>query len=175
MLDLNFVRDNLPLVEEKLRARGMDPTGVLRNFSQIDVRRRELITQVERLRAIQNKASEAIARLKKDKQDATAQIEEMRKVREEIAQVEVEAGKYDAEMKDMLKTLPNIPHESVPVGTSERDNKEVRRWGQPPKFDFQPKPHWELGEQLGVLDLERAAKISGARFAVYWDQGARME
>jgi seryl-tRNA synthetase len=175
MLDLNFVRDNLPLVEEKLRARGMDPTEVLRNFSQIDVRRRELITKVERLRATQNKASEEIARLKKDKLDASAQIEETRKVREEIAQVEIEASKYDAEMKDMLKTLPNIPHESVPVGTSEKDNKEVRRWGQPPKFDFKPKPHWELGEQLGVLDLERAAKIAGARFAVYWDQGARME
>ena len=175
MLDLNFVRDNLPLLEEKLRARGMDPKEVLRNFSAIDVRRRELITKVERLRAQQNKASEEIARLKKDKQDASAQIEETRKVREEIAQVEVEAAKYDSELKELLKTLPNIPHPSVPVGTSEKDNKEIRRWGQPPKFDFKPKPHWELGEQLGILDLERAAKISGARFAVYWEQGARLE
>jgi len=175
MLDLNFVRDNLPLLEEKLRARGMDPKEVLRNFSAIDVRRRELITKVERLRAQQNKASEEIARLKKDKQDASAQIEETRKAREEIAQVEVEAAKYDSELKELLKTLPNIPHPSVPVGTSEKDNKEVRRWGQPPKFDFKPKPHWELGEQLGILDLERAAKISGARFAVYWEQGARLE
>src|ERR1051325_5581421 len=175
MLDLNFVRENLSLVEEKLRARGMDPTGVLRNFSEIDVRRRELITQVERLRATQNKASEAIARLKKEKQDATAPIEAMRKVREEIARVEVEAARYDNELKDVLKGLPNLPHESVPVGTSERDNKEVRRWGQPPQFAFKPKPHWELGEQLGILDLERAAKLSGARFAVYWEQGARLE
>jgi len=175
MLDLNFVRDNLPLLEEKLRARGMDPREVLRNFSAIDVRRRELITKVERLRAQQNKASEEIARLKKDKQDASAQIEETRKAREEIAQVEVEAAKYDSELKELLKTLPNIPHPSVPVGTSEKDNKEIRRWGQPPKFDFKPKPHWELGEQLGILDLERAAKISGARFAVYWEQGARLE
>ena len=175
MLDLNFVRDNLPLLEEKLRARGMDPKEVLRNFSATDVRRRELITKVERLRALQNKASEEIARLKKDKQDASAQIEETRKAREEIAQVEVEAAKYDSELKELLKTLPNIPHPSVPVGTSEKDNKEVRRWGQPPKFDFKPKPHWELGEQLGILDLERAAKISGARFAVYWEQGARLE
>jgi seryl-tRNA synthetase len=175
MLDLNFVRDNLPLLEEKLRARGMDPKEVLRNFSATDVRRRELITKVERLRAQQNKASEEIARLKKDKQDASAQIEETRKVREEIAQVEVEAAKYDSELKELLKTLPNIPHPSVPVGTSEKDNKEVRRWGQPPKFDFKPKPHWELGEQLGILDLERAAKVSGARFAVYWEQGARLE
>jgi seryl-tRNA synthetase len=175
MLDLNFVRDNLPLLEEKLRARGMDPNEVLRNFSAIDVRRRELITKVERLRALQNKASEEIAQLKKNRQDASAQIEETRKAREEIAQVEVEAAKYDSELKELLKTLPNIPHPSVPVGTSEKDNKEVRRWGQPPKFDFKPKPHWELGEQLGILDLERAAKISGARFAVYWEQGARLE
>jgi seryl-tRNA synthetase len=175
MLDLNFVRDNLPLLEEKLRARGMDPREVLRNFSAIDVRRRELITKVERLRAQQNKASEEIARLKKDKQDASAQIEETRKVREEIAQVEVEAAKFDSELKELLKGIPNIPHPSVPVGTSEKDNKEVRRWGQPPQFDFKPKPHWELGEQLGILDLERAAKISGARFAVYWEQGARLE
>jgi seryl-tRNA synthetase len=175
MLDLNFVRDNLPLLEEKLRARGMDPKEVLRNFSATDVRRRELITKVERLRALQNKASEEIAQLKKNRQDASAQIEETRKVREEIAQVEVEAAKFDSELKELLKTLPNIPHPSVPVGTSEKDNKEVRRWGQPPQFDFKPKPHWELGEQLGILDLERAAKISGARFAVYWEQGARLE
>jgi seryl-tRNA synthetase len=175
MLDLNFVRENLPLLEEKLRARGMDPKEVLRNFSATDVRRRELITKVERLRALQNKASEEIAQLKKNKQDASAQIEETRKVREEIAQVEVEAAKYDSELKELLKGIPNIPHDSVPVGTSEKDNKEIRRWGQPPKFDFKPKPHWELGEQLGILDLERAAKISGARFAVYWEQGARLE
>jgi seryl-tRNA synthetase len=175
MLDLNFVRENLPLVEDSIRARGRDPKDILGNFREIDVRRRELITKVERLRATQNKASEEIARLKKDKHDASAQIEEMRKVREEIALVEGEAGKYDAELKELLKGIPNIPHESVPVGTNEKDNKEVRRWGQPPKFDFKPKPHWELGEQLGILDLERAAKLSGARFAVYWEQGARME
>ena len=175
MLDLNFVRENLPLIEGKIRARGKDPYEVLGNFQEIDVRRRELITKVERLRATQNKASEEIARLKRDKQDASAQIEDMRKVREEIAQVEGEAAKYDEQLKDILKGIPNIPHESVPVGASENDNVEIRRWGQPPKFDFKPKPHWDLGRDLGVLDLERATKLSGARFAVYWDQGARME
>jgi seryl-tRNA synthetase len=175
MLDLNFVRGNLPLIEEKLRARQMDPAQVLRNFAEIDTRRRELITQVERLRATQNKASEEIARLRREKQDATPQMEEMRRVREQVSQIEVEAGKYDAELKEILKTIPNLPHDTVPVGKSEHDNQEVRRWGDPPKFDFKPKPHWELGEQLGILDLNRAAKLSGARFAVYWDQGARME
>lgn len=175
MLDLNFVRGNLPLVEEKLRARGMDPSQVLRNFTEIDSRRRELITKTETLRATQNKASDEIARLKREKQDASGQMEEMRRVREQISQVEAEAGKYDAELKEMLKGIPNLPHESVPGGKGEHDNKEVRRWGEPPKFEFTPKPHWEVGEQLGVLDLERAAKISGARFAVYWELGARME
>src|SRR5690349_13305911 len=175
MLDLNFVRDNLSLIEDKIRARGKDPNDFLGNFREIDVRRRELITKVERLRAAQNKASEEIARLKKDKQDASAQIEEMRKVREEVAAIEGEAAQYDAQLKDILKGIPNMPHESVPVGAGEKDNQETRRWGQPQQFDFKPKPHWELGEQMGILDLERAAKLSGARFAVYWDMGARME
>jgi seryl-tRNA synthetase len=175
MLDLNFVRGNLPLIERKLRDRGMNPEEVLRDFSAVDARRREVITKMERLRAVQNKASEEIARLKKDKQDASAQIAEMRQVREEIAELEKQAAAAEAEMQDILKTIPNLPHQSVPVGHSAEENVEVRRWGTPPQFDFAPKPHWELGEQLGVLDLERAAKLTGARFAVYWDLGARME
>ena len=175
MLDLNFVRENLAKIEAALRARGADPAAVLGNFLEIDGKRREQITKTERLRAEQNKASEEIARLKRDKQDATAQMEAMRKVREEVASLQSEAEKYDTELQDILKTIPNIPHESVPVGASEHDNKEVRRWGDAPKFDFTPKPHWEVGEKLGVLDLERAAKLSGARFVVYWELGARME
>jgi seryl-tRNA synthetase len=169
------VRGNLPLIERKLRDRGMNPEEVLRGFAAVDARRRELITKMERLRATQNKASEEIARLKKAKQNATAQIEQMRQVREEIAGLEKQAGEAEAQMQEILKTIPNLPHGSVPVGHSSEENVEVRRWGAPPKFDFTPKPHWELGEQLGVLDLERAAKLSGARFAVYWDLGARME
>ena len=175
MLDLNFVRGNLPLIEGKLRDRGMNPEEVLRDFSAVDAHRRELITKMERLRAVQNKASEEIARLKKDKQDASAQIAQMRQVREEIAELEKQAAAAEAEMQDILKTIPNLPHQSVPVGHSAEENVEVRRWGTPPQFDFTPKPHWELGEQLGVLDLARAAKLTGARFVVYWDLGARME
>ncbi len=175
MLDLNFVRGNLPLIERKLRDRGMKPEEVLRDFSHVDARRRELITRMERLRATQNKASEEIARLKKAKQDAGAQVEEMRRVREEVAELDKQAGAAESELRDILKTIPNLPHDSVPIGQSADQNAEVRRWGSPPKFDFTPKPHWELGEQLGVLDLERAAKLTGARFAVYWDLGARME
>jgi seryl-tRNA synthetase len=175
MLDLNFVRGNLPLIERKLRDRGMKPEEVLRDFSAVDARRRELITNMERLRAAQNKASEEIARLKRGKQDASAQMAEMRRVREEVADLEKQAAVFEAQLQDILKTIPNLPHESVPVGAGPEENKEIRRWGAPPQFDFAPKPHWELGAQLGVLDLERAVKLSGARFAVYWDLGARME
>ena len=175
MLDLNFVRGSLPLIERKLRDRGMKPEQVLRDFSAVDARRREVITRMERLRAAQNKASEEIARLKREKQDASQQMAEMRRVREEVAELEKLASGAEAEMQDILKTIPNLPHESVPVGEGPEQNLEVRRWGSPPKFDFTPKPHWELGAELGVLDLERAVKLTGARFAVYWDLGARME
>jgi len=174
MLDLAFVRDHLPLVEEKLRQRGMDP-AVLADFKSIDVQRRAAITEAETLQARRNKASEEIARLKKDKQDATALINETKDVREKISAAEKHAEEFDAKLRDILTGIPNMPHESVPVGRSEADNVEVRRWGTPPQFDFTPKPHWDLGEELGVLDLERAAKITGARFAVYWDLGARLE
>src|SRR6185312_6588458 len=109
------------------------------------------------------------------KQDATAQIAETKELREKISEAEQRAEALDARMRDILSGIPNLPQDSVPVGKSADDNVEVRRWGTPPKFDFTPKPHWELGESLGVLDLERAAKITGARFAVYWDMGAKLE
>jgi len=175
MLDLNFVRDNLALVEEKLTQRGMNASEVLKDFRTIDSERRQAITQTETLQARRNKASEEIARLKKNKEDASALIQETKDLREQIAEHEKKAADADARLREILTAIPNIPHASVPVGTSEQANVEVRRCGTPPKFDFTPKPHWELGEQLGVLDLERAAKISGARFAVYWALGARLE
>src|SRR5581483_1837520 len=175
MLDLGFVRDNLPLVEEKLRQRGMDPAAVLKDFPQIDARRRAAITEAETLKAQRNKASEQIAQLKKNKQDASALIEETKASREKIAELEKSAEAAETAMREILLSIPNLPHESVPVGKSEHDNVEVRKWGTKPSFDFTPKPHWELGEELGVLDLERASKITGARFAVYWDLGARLE
>ena len=175
MLELNFVRENLALVEEKLRQRGMNPDEVLKGFRSIDAERRQAITLAETLQAQRNRASEQIATLKKNKQDASALIQETKELREKIQESEKKAADYEARLRDVLTSIPNIPHSSVPVGTTAEDNKEVRRWGTLPKFDFQPKPHWELGEQLGVLDLERAAKVSGARFAVYWALGARLE
>src|SRR4051812_17578162 len=175
MLELNFVRENLPLVEEKLRQRGMDPAAVLKDFREVDTQRRQAITEAETSKAQRNKASEEIAKLKKSGQDARAAMAQTKELREKISELEKTASELDARLREILAGIPNLPHESVPVGKSADDNVEVRRWGTPPKFDFTPKPHWEIGEALGILDFERAAKITGARFAVYWDSGAKLE
>jgi seryl-tRNA synthetase len=175
MLDLTFVRNNLALVEKKLRERGLDPGEVLKDFHQIDQQRRQAITEAETIKAQRNRASEDIAKLKKSGQDASPLIAETKELREQIQEREKVAADLETRLQHLLAGLPNLPSESVPIGKTAEDNVEIRRWGSPPKFDFAPKPHWELGEQLGVLDLERAAKLSGARFAVYWDLGARLE
>lgn len=175
MLDLNFVRENLAAVEEMLRRRGLDPAQVLGDFRAVDERRRSLITQAETLKAQRNRASEEIARLRKSGQDATVLMEQNKSLREQGDSLEKQASEAEKQLRSTLAGIPNMPHASVPAGKSTEENVEVRRWGAPPAFNFNPRPHWELGEQLGVLDLERAVKLSGARFAVYWDQGARLE
>ena len=175
MLDLAFVRNNLPLVEEKLRQRGMDPATVLKDFHAIDGQRRMAITETETLKARRNKLTDEFQRLRKAQQDTAVNLEEQKLLKSRIEDSEKRATDYDAQLRDILTGIPNLPDDSVPVGHSADDNVEVRRWGTPPTFDFTPKPHWELGESLGILDLERAAKIAGARFAVYWDLGARLE
>jgi len=185
MLDLNFVRDNLPLVEEKLRQRGMNPADVLKDFSAIDMQRRASLDAVQRQQSIRRTESENIAGFKKKQKEGTASAAELQEMAKLIAQtrelgdfiagLDADAAQKDAKLRQILKEIPNLPHASVPVGKSAEDNVEARRWGTPPQFDFKPKPHWELGEELGVLDLERAVKLSGARFAVYWALGARLE
>src|SRR5882762_850999 len=175
MLDLGFLRDNLPLVEQKLRDRGMDPREVLGDFHALDAERRKLITEAETLTAQRNRKSEEVAKLKKEKKNADGLIAETKAMRERIEELNKAVAAKDSELQALLTRVPNLPHASVPVGQSADQNVEARRWGWPPKFDFAPKPHWELGEQLGILDLERAAKITGARFAVYWELGARLE
>jgi seryl-tRNA synthetase len=175
MLDLAFVRDHLLEVEAMLRRRGMDPEQTLGRFRDVDARRRQLITQAETLKAQRNRLSEEIAKLKKTGQDAAAVMEQSKSLREQGDSLEKQAAESDQELKNLLALVPNMLHESVPTGRSAEDNVEVRRWGQPPQFSFTPKAHWELGEQLGVLDMERAVKLSGARFAVYWELGARLE
>ncbi len=175
MLDLNFVRENLPFVEEKLRQRGMDPAAVLKDFREVDTNRRQAITEAETSKAVRNKASEEIAKLKKSGQDASSAMAQSKELREKIAELEKAAADLDGRLREILAGIPNLPHASVPVGHSADDNLEVRRWGTAPKFDFTPKAHWDLGPELGILDLERAVKLTGARFAVYWDLGAKLE
>lgn len=175
MLDLAFVRNNLPKVEAMLRNRGMDPSAVLRDFPTVEAQRRQAIQSAETLKAERNRLSAKIPQMKKAGEDTSQIVGDTKGMRDQIQELEKAAEEYDARMTEVLVGIPNMPHDSVPVGTSADANKEVRRWGTPPKFDFTPKPHWELGEQLGILDLERAAKVSGARFAVYWDEGARLE
>jgi len=175
MLDLSFVRDNLPKIEEMLRNRGMDPRVVLKDFHEVDAQRRQAINSAETLRAERNRLSGLIPGMKKSGQDPSDLVAQTKDMRGQIQDLEKAAEEYDTRLTDVLVGIPNLPHSSVPVGKSSEDNVEVRRWGAPTTFDFAPKPHWELGEQLGILDLERAAKISGARFAVYWDTGAKLE
>ena len=185
MLDLNFVRNNLALVEDKLRLRGLDAAEVLGQFRALDAERRSNITTLETAQKRRNQLSPKIGALKQaekkgglssDQQKELAALsEEVAGAKSVIEEYEKKVTEVDDKFRAILKGVPNLPHESVPVGKSSDDNVEVRRWGTAPKFDFTPKPHWQIGEQLGVLDLERGAKLSGARFAVYWDLGAKLE
>jgi len=173
MHDLNYFRDHLDVFAEMAKRRGT-PLH-LDAFRILDAQRRELITATEQLKAQRNKASDEIARLKKAKQDADGLIGEMKAVSERIKEADERIAQLDATQRELLLTIPNLLHASVPVGHSAADNVEVRRWGAPPRFDFTPKPHWEIGENAGILDLQRAVKIAGARFALYRGPGARLE
>ena len=175
MIDLAFVRANLPLVEEKLRARGMDTAVVLADFATIDRERRDAITQVETLKAERNKLTEEIARLRKSGADATPQTERTRTLKAEVESLETVAMTTDERLREIMQSLPNLPQDTVPIGSDEHGNREEKLWGTKPAFDFPAKPHWELGEALGILDFNRAAKISGSRFVVHYGQGARLE
>jgi seryl-tRNA synthetase len=185
MLDLAFVREHLPAVEEKLRSRGLDPEQVLGSFRQIESRRRTVTRTLETALARRNELSKKIGPLMGAEKKGTITAEqkadvdklsaEVLKLKEGIPELEEQSRAADKELYGVLATIPNLPHESVPVGCDERANVEVKQWGAPPQFSFAPKPHWELGEQLGILDLERATKLAGARFALYWDMGAKLE
>jgi seryl-tRNA synthetase len=175
MLDLGFVRANLELVEAKLRARGADPAALLGNFSALDQGRREAITTSEQLKARRNELSQQVGALKKAGQDATAVMDETRALKEKLDELDKTAATFDEKMRMALASIPNLTRDEVPTGKSEADNAVVKTWGEKPAFDFEPRPHWEIGEALGILDLERAAKLSGARFAVYMGAGARLE
>jgi seryl-tRNA synthetase len=173
MLDLGFVRSNLSLVREKMKARGI--AGILGDFEALDMERRRLLSEAESLKARRNTVSDEIAALKKQKHDASSLIAQMKQVSVNIQQLDEQARSADEKLRDLLRKVPNIPHDTVPIGRGSEDNLEIRRWGEPRKFDFEPKAHWDLGPALGILDFERAAKIAGARFAVYYGVGAKLE
>jgi seryl-tRNA synthetase len=174
MLDLSFVRENLELVKQKMRERGL-PDNSLEDFDYLDRTRRRSLVEVEGLKARRNKISGEIAARKKQNLDTETLVAENKELKAQVENLEVLAENADAEVKQRLPLIPNVPHSSVPVGIGSEDNEEVRRWGEPRRFDFQPRSHWELGPALGILDFERAAKIAGARFAVYFGVGAKLE
>jgi seryl-tRNA synthetase len=173
MHDLNYFRDHLDVFAAMAEKRGT-PLH-LDAFRVLDAQRRELITATEQLKAQRNKASDEIARLKKARENADSLIGEMKAVSEKIKTADERIAQLNATQSELLLTIPNVPHATVPVGHSAEENVEVRRWGAPPRFDFVAKPHWEVGERAGILDLAVATKITGARFAVYKGWGARLE
>lgn len=173
MLDLSFIRQNLELIRQKMQQRGA--VVALDEFEQLDSQRRRLIVETEKLKHLRNTTNDEITALKKAKQDASTKITEMREVSARIKALDEELKEYDQKLRALQLTLPNVPHGSVPVGSDASANAEVRVVGQKPSFDFEPKPHWELGPRLGILDFDRAAKISGARFSLYTGIGARLE
>lgn len=173
MLDLKFVRTNPEVVKEALLKRNADIN--LDGFLSEEEKRRQVLFKVETLKAERNKVSEEVARLKKNGENAEELIINMRKVGEQIRELEDSLREIEQKMEEVLYLIPNIPHESVPVGRDENDNLEVRRWGTPPKFDFEPLAHFELGEQLDILDFARAGKVTGTRFTFYKGLGAKLE
>ncbi|WP_280169531.1 serine--tRNA ligase [Priestia megaterium] len=174
MLDLKFLRANFNEVKEKLKFRGEDLTDLGR-FEDLDAKRRELIAQTEELKSKRNEVSQQIAQLKREKQDADYLIVEMREVGDRVKQLDEELRSVEEELELLLLSIPNVPHESTPVGETEDDNVEVRKWGEIKQFDFEPKPHWDLGTDLNILDFERASKVTGSRFVFYKGLGARLE
>src|ERR1700683_3036216 len=161
MLDLGFVSANLAFVDEKLRARGADPAALLGDFHALDKSRREAITTSEQMKARRNELSQQVGALKKagKNDEAAAVMEETRALKAKLDELDTTAASLDDQLRLALAPVPNLTRDEVPTGTSEADNKTVKTWGEPRKFDFQPKPHWEIGEALGILDLERAAKL----------------
>lgn len=173
MLDLKFVRENMDLVKKSLadRKAGMD----LGDFEQMDASRRQILPELENLRAKRNQVSAEVGRIKKEGGDPSSVFAEMKQVGGRIKEMEQSLAKVEKHLREMLFSVPNVPHQSVPVGTGEEDNPVVSTWGEPENFEFEPLNHWDIGEGLGIIDFERAAKIAGARFAVLKGPGALME
>ncbi|WP_062515212.1 serine--tRNA ligase [Halobacillus sp. KGW1] len=174
MLDMKYLRQNFDEVKAKLQNRGEDLSD-LDAFGDLDSKRRELIQETEELKAKRNEVSKEISQLKKAKEDADDKIKEMREVGDRIKTLDTEWKEVEEKLETMLLSIPNIPHESVPVGEDEDDNQEARKWGELPAFNFEAKPHWDVATDLGMLDFERASKVTGSRFVFYKGLGARLE
>ena len=174
MLDVKFMRQNFDIVKEKLLTRGVN-VEILNDFMALDKDRREHLVQVETLKKTKNDVSQEISTLKRNKENADDKIAEMKELGEKIKGLDDTIRGIDEKLQTISHTLPNLPHEDVPVGEDEDDNVEVRRWETPREFDFEAKPHWEVAENLGILDFERGAKVSGSRFVFYKGLGARLE
>ncbi|MCG1027538.1 serine--tRNA ligase [Virgibacillus halodenitrificans] len=174
MLDMKYLRNNFQQVKEKLAHRGEDLTE-LDKFEELDTKRRELISETEKLKAKRNEATKQISVLKKEKKDAEPAIKEMRKVGDEISELDKQLKEIEEQLQHMMLSIPNIPHESVPVGEDEEDNIEVRNWGVVKDFDFDAQAHWDIATNLDILDFERAGKVTGSRFVFYKGLGARLE
>jgi seryl-tRNA synthetase len=170
MHDLNYFRNNLEQIAARLSDRGF--TLDVEEFRRIDAERSEAITAAELLQALRNSESAEISKLRQQGLDTTERQQKVREIGERITQKEKQAGDIGDKFRTLMAGIPNLSHESVPKGRSAEENAEVRRCGDVPKFDFQPKAHWDLGPELGILDLPRAAKVAGARFSIYWGLGA---
>jgi seryl-tRNA synthetase len=173
LLDLKFVRDNLEIVQKAVEARRAEVD--LASFRSLDEKRRAILPELESLRARRNEVSAEVGKIKKAGGDPSGVFAEMKEVGGRIKELEQQSAGVDDELKTLLMTIPNLPHESVPVGGGEEDNPVVATWGEPPKFDFEPLNHWDIGESLDIIDFERAARMTGARFAVLKGLGARLE
>jgi seryl-tRNA synthetase len=173
VLDLKRVREHIEEVKEKIGRRGLQIDW--ERFSRLDGQRRAILQESEALRAKRNQFSDLIAAKKKKKQDATSEISEMKEVSARIKELEIKLAEEEEGLQTLMMVIPNIPHETVVVGQGEEANREIRRWGKQPEFSFPPRPHWEIGENLGILDFDRGAKITGARFTLLKDMGAKLE
>jgi len=173
MLEAKYIRDHIDEVRQRLSLRGQNID--LEQFVQIDGERRKAIQEWEKLRALQKKVSDEVSKKKREGQDGADLIAEMKKVSQELKDLDGVVQEKEKGLNDFLLTVPNLPHATVPVGKDSSDNAEVRRWGEVPKFGFEPKAHWDIGEELGILDFKSGAKIAGARFTLYLDLGAKLE
>lgn len=174
MLDRKMLRNYFEDITKKLEKRGED-LSELENFGKLDARRREIIAEVEELKAKRNETSKLISQMKREKKDASDVIAEMQEVGKQIKELDTELDEIDEKLDHIMLSIPNIPHDSVPIGEDEDDNEEVRKWGDVPQFNFEPKAHWDIATDLGILDFERAAKVAGSRFVFYKGLGARLE